>query len=123
VIVLVIDPAITRADIPVLCARLADLVRPCGAGGVIVCDVSAIVDGGAVVVDALARLRLTAQRLGADIRVRGMPLGLRQLLVFTGLDEIVLIDGASALEPQRQAEQREQPLDVEEVGDGADPSA
>lgn len=122
-IVWVIDPAIGRADIPVLCARLADLVRPYGReGAVVVCDVGGIAEPSAVTVEALARLRLTARRLGADIRVRGAHVRLRQLLAFTGLGEIIPIDGGSALEPHRQPEQREQPLDVEEVGDPTDPA-
>lgn len=119
----VIDPPIGRADIPVLCARLADLLRRYGPdGAVVVCDVGGIVEPSAITVEALARLRLTAQRLGADIRVRGAHIRLRQLLALTGLCEVIPIDGDSALEPHRQAEQREQPLDVEEVGDSADPT-
>jgi STAS domain len=119
----VIDPAIDRADIPVLCARLADLLRPCGReDAVVVCDVAGITEPSAVTVEALARLRLTARRFGADIRVRGAHVRLRQLLAFAGLGEVIPIDGGSALEPHRQAEQREQPLRVEEVGDPADPA-
>jgi hypothetical protein len=123
-IVWVIDPAIGRADIPVLCARLADLLRPYGReGAVVICDVGGIIEPTGVTVDALARLRLTARRLGADIRLRGAHVRLRQLLAFTGLGEIIPIESSSALEPHRQAEQREQPLDVEEVRDPADPAA
>lgn len=123
-IVWAIDPTIGRADIPVLCARLADLLRPYGhEGAVVVCDVGGIAEPSAVTVEALARLRLTARRLGADIHVRGAHVRLCQLLAFTGLGGIIPIDGGSALEPHGQAEQREQPLDVEEVGDPADPAA
>lgn len=119
----VIEPAIGRADIPVLCARLSDLLGPYGSkGAVVVCDVGGIAEPSAVTVEALVRLRLTARRLGGDIRVRGAQVRLRQLLAFTGLDEVVPIDGGSALESHRQAEQREQPLDVEEVRHPADPA-
>jgi STAS domain len=117
----VIDPAIRRADIPILCARLADILTRYGhEGAVIFCDVSGITEPTAVTVDALARLRLTALRLGADIRVRGAHVRLRQLLVFAGLGEVIPIAGGSALEPQRQTEEREQPLDIEEIGDSPD---
>lgn len=120
----VIDPAAGRADIPMLCARLADLLRPYGQrGGVVVCDVSRVAEPSAVTVETLARLRLTALRFGADIRVRGAPLRLSQLLALTGLSEIIPIGDGSAGEPHREAEQREQPLHVEEVGDPADPVA
>jgi hypothetical protein len=120
-IVLVIEPAIGRADIPALCARLADLLRRYGREEVfVICDVGGITDPSGVTVEALARLRLTALRLGADTRVHGAHPRLRQLLAFTGLRAVIPIDGASAREPHRQAEQREQPLDVEEVGDSTD---
>jgi anti-anti-sigma regulatory factor len=115
---------IGRADIPVLCARLADLLRSYDrSGAVVVCDVAGIVEPSAVTVEALARLRLTARRLGADILVRGAHARLRQLLALTGLGEAIPLDGGSDLEPHRQAEQREQPLDVEEVADPADPAS
>jgi anti-anti-sigma regulatory factor len=119
----VIDPAIGRADIPALCARLTDFLRSYDrSGAVVVCDVAGIAEPSAVTVEALARLRLTARRLGADILVRGAPARLRQLLALTGLGEAIPLDGGSDLEPHRQAEQREQPLDVEEVGDCSDPA-
>ncbi|WP_213452354.1 STAS domain-containing protein [Rhizomonospora bruguierae] len=114
--VLVIGAALGRADIPALCARLADLLAPFPAvGAVVVCDVSAVVEPSVVTLDALARLRLTARRLGADIRVYPAHARLGQLLALTGLGAVL------PLARQRQAEQREQPLDVEEVGDPADP--
>jgi hypothetical protein len=122
-IVWVIDPVIARADIPALCARLAAILRAYGrAGTVVVCDVGGITEPSAVTVEALARLRLTARRLDADIRVRGADGRLRQLLAFTGLCQVIPVDGGSALEPHRQTEEREQPLDVEEVGHPADPA-
>lgn len=117
-IVLVLDDS---AGIPVLCARLADLVRQPGA--LVVCDAAAIVDATIGTVEALARLRLTARRLGADLRIRHVPPPLRHLLALTGLEEVVEPGGASALELQRQAEEREEPLYIEEVGDTADPAA
>ncbi|WP_175543583.1 STAS domain-containing protein [Micromonospora pattaloongensis] len=118
--VLVIGAAIGRADIPALCARLAELVVPLPAqGAVVVCDVSAVVEPSAVILDVLARLRLTARRLGADIRVHAAHANLCQLLALTGLGAVTPL--GSALQPHWQAEEREQPLDVEEGGDRADP--
>lgn len=118
--VLVVGAGIGRADIATLCARLSELAALLPArGAVVVCDVSAVVEPSAVVLDALARLRLTARRLGADIRVHGAHARLRQLLVLTGLGAVIPL--GSALEPHRQAEEREQPLDVEEVRHPADP--
>jgi anti-anti-sigma regulatory factor len=120
----VIDPAIGRGDIPALCARLADRLRPSRRQDVVVVvDASGIAEPSAVTVEAIARLRLTARRFGADIRVRGAHVRLRQLLAFTGLGEVIPVDGDSAFDSHWEAEQRKQPLDVEEVGDCADPVA
>jgi hypothetical protein len=119
--VLVIDPAIARPGIPVLCARLTDLPALRRAKvGVVICEVCGVAEPGLVVVEALARLRLAARRLGYDLRVRGPHPRLRQLLVLTGLDGIVPIEDGSASEPHGQPEQWEQPLDVQEVGDRRD---
>lgn len=85
--VLLIDPAISRADGLVVCARLADLLRPVSGRG---CP-GRLRRRWDRRTEALARLRLTARRLGADIRVRGAQVRLRQLLAFTGLDEIIPI--------------------------------
>lgn len=135
-----VDPGAGRADIPVLCARLADLLRPYRPRGVVVvCDLTRVAVPSAVTVELLARLRLTARRSGGDIRVRGAHPHLLRLLALTGLGDAIPIEGVaiegvpieavpteygrSAGEPHGQAEQREQPLDVEEVGDPADPVA
>jgi anti-anti-sigma regulatory factor len=93
-IMLLLDPTMGRPDIGPLCVRLAELLREHRAGGaVVVCDVSGVVEASAVVVEALARLRLTARRLGAEMRVRGAQPDLRGLLALTGLDGVVLRDG------------------------------
>jgi hypothetical protein len=92
-VVWIIDSAISQADIPQLCARLADLLARYGEGTVVICDVGGIAEPSAVTVEALARLRLTARRLGADIHVRGAHDRLRQILAFTGLGEIIPLDG------------------------------
>ena len=88
----------------------------------VVCDVSGVAEPSLVVVEALALLRLVARRLGYDLRVRGAHPRLRELMVLTGLAEVIAIDGDSAGEAHGQPEQREEPLDVEEVGDRADPA-
>lgn len=125
-----VEPGAGRADIPVLCARLADLLRPYRQrGAVVVCDLTRVAAPSAATVELLARLRLTARRFGGDIRVRGAHPHLLRLLALTGLGEgipserVPSEDGGSAGEPYGQAEQREQPLDVQEVGDPADPVA
>ena len=67
--------------------------------------------------EALARVELTARRLGGDIRLRGASVELLELLALCGLPiELVL-------EAEGQAEQREEARRIEEEGDPTDPVA
>jgi ABC-type transporter Mla MlaB component len=140
---LAVGAALTRADIPALCAGLAELLRG-RAGDAVICDVSGVTRPDAVTVEALARLRMTARRHGRRMVVAGAHPGLLDLVRLFGLadelalagelalaDELALAgelplaggsaaDGGSA-EAGRQPEQREQAGGVEEVVDGRDP--
>jgi hypothetical protein len=80
----------------------------------IVCDVSAL-EPDAVTIDTLARLQLTARRLGRDLRLDNLTGELRELLSFVGLDEVL------GVEPGRQPEEREERLRVEEERELDDP--
>jgi hypothetical protein len=75
--------------------------------GTIVCDLQTVV-ADADTIDALARLRLEARRLGLELRLRHASVELRELVALAGLEDVLL------LEPRRETEQREQPLGVEE---------
>ncbi|MET9954615.1 STAS domain-containing protein [Streptomyces sp. NPDC006339] len=79
-------------DVGRLCARLA-AAEPAD----VVCVVDALVPAGLAVVDALARIRLTAVRHGHRMRVEGVGPELRALLAFTGLDGVLdgVLDGAT----------------------------
>lgn len=81
----------------------------------IVVDVSGLAPD-AVTVDALARLQVAARRLGGEIRLRYAAEELLQLIAFVGLDAVLRV------EVRREAEEREQPLGVEEEGELADPA-
>jgi anti-anti-sigma regulatory factor len=81
----------------------------------IVCDASDL-DADAAAVDALARLRLTARRLGCRFRLRNATDELRELLAFVGLAEVL------GVEPGRQAEERKQGGGVEEEAELDDPA-
>lgn len=120
--VLVLSGAITRADIPDLCDRARALIEGCDADLVIV-DVGRLHGPDAVWVDALARLQLTARRLGRRVWVRGACGRLRDLLALTGLGDVLPCGPASGVEPMRQAEERKQALGVEEEADPGDPPA
>ncbi|MEU2614623.1 STAS domain-containing protein [Micromonospora sp. NPDC007271] len=109
----VVRAAVTRADIPILCAELAELLRGRGPG-IVSCDVGGVHRPDLVTVEALARLRLTARRHGRQLVIRGADPGLLRLVGLLGL--------ADALpESSRQTEQREEAGGVEEVGDRRDP--
>ncbi|MCA2217718.1 STAS domain-containing protein [Jidongwangia harbinensis] len=104
--------AVLRADVPGLCAGLAESLRGRN-GGVVVCDVTRTRPDLAAV-DLLARLCLTARRHGWSLVLHGAGPPLRHLLGLTGLGEVLA-------EPGRQAEEREQPGGVQEVVHRGDP--
>jgi hypothetical protein len=110
----ILGPTISRAGVAELCGRLvtrrAQVAR-------IVCDVTAITEPDATVLDGLARLQLAARRVGCRIEVRGAQDWLRDLIVFAGLERVL-----RGVEPVGQSEQREQPSRIEEVRDPFDPA-
>ncbi|HEX6139471.1 MAG TPA: STAS domain-containing protein [Candidatus Limnocylindria bacterium] len=79
----------------------------------IVCDLGAVTAPDLGTVDGLARLCLRLRRRGCRLRLCNVPPELRELLELAGL-------GALLLEPERQAEEREEPLRVQEEGDPGD---
>ena len=80
------------------------------------CDVRALVEPDATTVDALARLQLTARRLGKRIRFRHACGEMQELVALMGLCD-VLPGAGSRIEPRREAEEREQARGVEEEAD------
>jgi ABC-type transporter Mla MlaB component len=85
---IVLDGVIARGDIPGLCEHASSQIRG-EHGRVILCDVGGIVDPDAVAVDAVARLQLTAKRLGCELHLRGAGAELLELIALAGLSEIV----------------------------------
>ncbi|MER7457527.1 STAS domain-containing protein [Micromonospora sp. NPDC126480] len=113
-VIFAVAGTLTRAEIPALCAELADELR--GAGrGVVVCDVAGVLGADVVTVEALARLCLTARRHGWRLVVSGADAGLLELADLLGLAGVLF-------QPVGQAEQREEPGGVEEVVDRRDPA-
>lgn len=91
---------VAPADVPLLCARLqAQVVAAEGAE--VICDVGALVVADLTAVDAVARLRLTARRLGRELRLTNAGPELLALLAFVGLGRGDDPDRPSALSPQR----------------------
>jgi ABC-type transporter Mla MlaB component len=129
--VLALDPVVTRADIPALCAGLAGRLRGRPAG-VVVCDVAGVARPDVATVEALARLRLTARRHGWRLVVGGAGPDLLALVALLGLTAALPGEPAAAPgeepaaalpQPGGQAEEREQPGGVEEVVERGDPPA
>jgi hypothetical protein len=67
-------------------------------------------------VDTLARLQLLAHRRGSELLLRNSSPELLALIAFSGLERVLRV------EPGGQAEEREQPLRVEEEGELGDPA-
>jgi hypothetical protein len=102
-------------DAGCLCDRVREVARETESG-TLACDVAAVRDPDLGTVDTLARMALTACRLGRRVELRRARPELRELLELAGL-------GNLAVEVIRQVEQREEPLGVEEEDDSADPVA
>ena len=81
----------------------------------IICDLGGLNRADAGTVDTLARLQLAARRAGVDLRFRHASGDLRCLLGLCGLEV------ALRLEAEREPEEREQRLRVEEERQLPDP--
>ena len=86
-IVVGVTGRIERAEIARLCHRVRSLVES-GSTDLVV-DVSALLAPDVATVDALARMQLTARRLGREIRVQHACHRLVELLVLTGLADVI----------------------------------
>jgi ABC-type transporter Mla MlaB component len=80
---------VTPADVPRLCEELSAALRGTGVGEA-VCDidVGGLMHPDLAAINALARLQLTARRLGCRIRLRNAAPELRALLDLVGLGEV-----------------------------------
>ncbi|MFK4189929.1 STAS domain-containing protein [Streptomyces sparsogenes] len=127
-VVLVLGRAVRRAEVPGLCARLRELASRGAEGGPVVVDVGAVRAPDLAVLEALARLRLTARRLGRRIRLRGASGELRALLARAGIDAVLPAadlprgEGVDGVEAGGQAEEGEQPGGVQEGVERGDPA-
>jgi ABC-type transporter Mla MlaB component len=111
---LVLSGALTPADAAALCERARLELERSGAEE-LVCDVAALTRPDAGTIEALARLQLTARRLGCRMWLRHPAPELVELLALFGLADVLRV------EPRRQPEEREQPLRIEERVDRDDP--
>ncbi|WP_168220738.1 STAS domain-containing protein [Streptomyces sp. RFCAC02] len=85
----VVRGPLVRGDVPGLCGRLAAAVRRVGADAVTV-DLAALTAAPSpAAVEAVARMRLTAGRLGCRLTFRHVAGDLRDLLVVLGLGDVL----------------------------------
>ena len=82
---------LSPADVPIVCDRLRALIGASDAD-LVVCEVGRL-QADLVAVEALARLRLEARRLGCELRLRGSSRALEQLLAFCGLCDVLAVEG------------------------------
>jgi hypothetical protein len=82
------------------------------------CDVGHIANPDLRTVAALARAQLNARRRGVRLRFRNPSPALMELIAFAGLEEVLPVVGRLSGE----AEEREEPVGVEEEGEFADPA-
>ncbi len=111
---IVINGPLTPADAAALCDRARAELERSGAE-VLICDVAALTHPNAGTIEALARLQLTARRLGRRVHLRHPSRELRELVDLCGLTDVLRV------QPLRQPEQREQALGVEERVEMGDP--
>jgi ABC-type transporter Mla MlaB component len=90
---LVVRGHVGRAAGAALCERTRLLLRD-GRKAVVVCDVAALTNADLETVEVLARLQLTARRLGGQVLLRHASVELRDLLHLAGLDAVVPCPGA-----------------------------
>ena len=85
---LVVEARIAPIDIPALC----DCIRVLLTGDerrAISCDLSALVDPDVDTIGALARVHLTARRVGGQVRLAGASKELIELVALVGLSEVL----------------------------------
>jgi ABC-type transporter Mla MlaB component len=78
---------VAEADLPGLCDRVCALLGQ-ATGQTVTCDVRGVVPD-AVTVDALAKLQLAATRRRCRIELLNASAGLRELVAFMGLGDVL----------------------------------
>ena len=116
---LAIRGRIGRADVAGLCDRARPLLETAD-DEVVVCDVGAIVEPDASAIDALARMQLSARRLGRRICLSHASHELQELIALMGLRDVVPLDPGLAFQVRREPEERKEALGVEEEADPGD---
>jgi hypothetical protein len=98
--VVVMAGPLEPATLAALCAEVERLLVD-GDVQVVVCDVERHPDADLRVVETLARLALTARRLGRRIRVRHASRDVQAFLAFAGLADVLPCEGGDSVEVRR----------------------
>ncbi|MGH9250169.1 MAG: STAS domain-containing protein [Acidimicrobiales bacterium] len=118
----VVQPELAPGDVRALADELVRLLSHADVADVLV-DVSSVRAPDIGYVDALARLHLGARQHGSRVRLVAPCPRLLELLVLVGLEVLLPADGTVSGDPHREAEHREQSVDVEVGVDPGDPVA
>ncbi|MFC7307307.1 STAS domain-containing protein [Streptomyces monticola] len=104
-VVVALGAKVDRASVPRLCEQVRDCLERTSATELI-CDASALTTADLGAVEALARLRLTARRAGARLRIRDPSPDLCRLLLLVGLVETLgeIEEGEPAVRVQERVE-------------------
>jgi hypothetical protein len=119
-VVVVVDGPFSRGSIASLCDGARRLLAT-GRVDIVMYDVGAVAEPDVMVIEALARLQLTARRAGGSIGVRRASGRLRDLLDLVGLCDVIALGDESPLGSYGQVEEGEQAR-VEEGVERADPA-
>jgi anti-anti-sigma factor len=117
-IVVVVEGPVARSAIPAVCDRFRELLERSSAAQV-VCDVSAVREADATAIEALARMQLTAARLGFSMRLLHPCRQLQDVLDLAGLGDVLPVSAQLRLEASGEPEQWEM-LGADEIVDGRD---
>jgi ABC-type transporter Mla MlaB component len=98
---IVVAGPLRPADVPRLCEHIQRLPPPDLGEEPVVCDVAELAPADLCAVDALARMTLTARRLGRGLTLRDAPSELRDLLALAGLADVMPCAGESGAEPRQ----------------------
>jgi ABC-type transporter Mla MlaB component len=91
-VILVVAAPLHHREVPALCSRTERLLRN-GDITLVTCDVAAIDTPDLASLDAVARLALTARRVGATIQFVNACPGLSELIDQAGLTDVVRLTG------------------------------
>ena len=75
-----------------LCLRLREHIEANDFAEVVICDLARVRTPDAAIIDALARVQLTAKRLGRTVLYRSASPFVRSLLDLAGLEQVLDVD-------------------------------